>query len=294
MTGKIIKGIGGFYYVHIKGHGIYECRARGLFRKDNIKPLVGDNVDIEVISDDDMTGNVISINERHNSLIRPSVANVDRALVIFATKSPEPNYNLLDRFLVMMEHQGVDTVICFNKTDLTDERYIEELKSIYSPAGYRILYTSTETDDGIDDLKSILTDSTTVVAGPSGVGKSSIINAIQSNVKMETGDISKKLNRGRHTTRHSEIIPLDFGNASYIIDTPGFSAVDINGITKDDIGSLYPEIAAYSDKCRFFGCSHISEPDCEIKRQLSLNKISVIRYDNYVRLYNELGSGNSF
>ena len=285
MTGKIVKGIAGFYYVHIIGQGIYECKARGIFRKDNIKPLVGDNVDIDVISDEEMTGNITKIYDRDNSLIRPMVANVNQSLIIFAVKNPEPNYNLLDRFLVMMEYQNVPVTICFNKIDLSNADALREIVDIYKPAGYDIIFTSAKTGEGHEGLINVLSDRTTVVAGPSGAGKSSLINTLQSDITMETGEVSKKAGRGRHTTRHSEVIALDNG---YIIDTPGFSAIDIPDIAKEDIESCYPEIREAADKCYFAGCSHISEPDCEVKRRLNNGIISEIRYNNYVKLYNEV------
>ncbi|MCR4612264.1 MAG: ribosome small subunit-dependent GTPase A [Lachnospiraceae bacterium] len=287
MTGKIIKGIAGFYYVQIKGQGLYECKARGVFRKEGIKPLVGDIVDIEVISSEEMTGNVISVHDRTNTLIRPSVANVDQALIVFAAKNPKPNFNLLDRFLVMMEYQNLPVVICFNKTDLSSADYFDELEDVYSSAGYNLLFTSAKTGEGYKDLIGILDNKTTVVAGPSGVGKSSLINTLQSDVTMETGEISKKLGRGRHTTRHSEIIPIAGCNGN-IIDTPGFSAINVPNIEKEDIGRCYPEFREPSGKCYFTGCSHINEPDCEVKRLVDDGHISGVRYDNYVKIYEEL------
>lgn len=288
MTGRIIKGIAGFYYVHIKGQGIYECKAKGIFRKEGMKPLVGDKVDIEVLSEDDKEGNITNIYERKNSLIRPAVSNVDQALIIFSAKNPEPNFNLLDRFLVMMEYQDVPVVICFNKVDLCEDHYIEELEKIYKETGYSIINTSAMTKDGHDELISILSGKTSTVAGPSGAGKSSLINTLQSNILMETGEISKKLGRGRHTTRHSQLIALDIEEPSYIVDTPGFSTMDIPGFTKEDLSDCYPEFLRLSSKCRFAGCAHINEPDCEVKRCVEQGTISRIRYDNYLKLYEEL------
>ena len=285
MTGKIVKGIAGFYYVHIKGQGIYECKARGLFRKDGIKPLVGDNVEIELISEDDKTGNVIKILPRVNSLIRPEVANVEQAIIIFAAKKPDPNFNLLDRFLVMMEYQELPVTICFNKTDYCDDEYLKTFEDIYAGAGYKIILTSAKTLEGIEALLASLEGKTTVVAGPSGVGKSSLINTLQSGVTMETGEISKKAGRGRHTTRHSEIIALESG---YIIDTPGFSAIDVPDIHKEDVGDCYPEIEACYGKCYFTGCAHINEPNCEVKRLVEIGDISQVRYDNYVKFIEEI------
>lgn len=288
MAGRIIKGIAGFYYVHIKGQGIYECKAKGIFRKEGMKPLVGDKVDIEILSEEDKEGNITNIYERKNSLIRPAVSNVDQALIIFSAKNPKPNFNLLDRFLVMMEYQNVPVVICFNKVDLCEEDYIRELEDIYKETGYSIINTSAKTRDGHNELIEILSGKTSTVAGPSGAGKSSLINTLQSNILMETGEISKKLGRGRHTTRHCELIMLDIEEPSYIVDTPGFSTMDIPGFTKDDLKECYPEFLRVSSKCRFSGCAHINEPDCEVKSLVEEGKLSKIRYDNYVKLYEEL------
>ena len=209
MQGKIIKGIAGFYYVKAVGSGIYECKAKGIFRKEKIKPLVGDNVEIEVLSEEEKLGNVVDILPRKNELIRPAVANVDQALVIFAAREPKPNFSLLDRFLVIMERQEIPVVICFNKQDLADSGEADRMLEIYTSCGYRVLMTSAARKEGLDELKEILRGRTTTVAGPSGVGKSSLTNLLQQGVVMETGEISKKLGRGRHTTRHTQIIELE-------------------------------------------------------------------------------------
>ena len=208
MQGKIVKGISGFYYVHVVGTGIYECKAKGVFRNRKVKPLVGDNVEIVVLDEEKHLGNVEEILPRKNELIRPAVSNIDMALVIFAAAKPNPNFNLLDRFLCMMEYQKVPVTICFNKCDLVSEEEKENLQKIYAPAGYDILFTSVKTGENIDRLKALLAEKTTTVAGPSGVGKSSLINELQTDVRMQTGAISDKIGRGKHTTRHSEIFPL--------------------------------------------------------------------------------------
>jgi len=286
MQGKIVKGISGFYYVHVVGTGIYECKAKGAFRNQKIKPLVGDNVEIAIVDEEKRIGNVEEILPRTNELIRPAVSNIDMALVIFAAAKPEPNFNLLDRFLCMMEYQKVPVTICFNKCDLIDKTKRMELKSIYEPAGYPVLFTSAKTGENIENLKALLAGKTTTVAGPSGVGKSSLINTLQDGVEMETGQISTKIERGKHTTRHSEIIPL--GEQSYIMDTPGFSSMDVPGFEKEDLWTCYPEFVEYEPYCKFQGCSHISEPSCGVKDALEEGKISKIRYDNYVLLYEEL------
>lgn len=286
MQGKIVKGISGFYYVYVEGTGIYECKAKGAFRKQKMKPLVGDNAEIVPIDEEGRIGNVVEILERKNELIRPAVANVDMALVIFATKKPQPNFNLLDRFLCMMEYQKVPVTICFNKADMVSEQEKQELRAIYEPAGYNIIFTSAKEKQGIEELRSLLEGKTTTVAGPSGVGKSSLVNCLQDNIQMETGKISSKIDRGKHTTRHSEIIPICDG--TYIVDTPGFSSMDVPGFEKEDLWTCYPDFAEYEPYCRFQGCSHINEPDCGVKDALEQGKISRTRYDNYILLYEEL------
>lgn len=285
MQGKIVKGISGFYYVHVVGTGIYECKAKGVFRNRKVKPLVGDNVEIVVLDEEKRIGNVEEILPRKNELIRPAVSNIDMALVIFAAAKPDPNFNLLDRFLCMMEYQKVPVTICFNKCDLVSEEEKEKLQQIYAPAGYEILFTSVKTGENIDNLKALLADKTTTVAGPSGVGKSSLINELQTGVRMQTGAISDKIGRGKHTTRHSEIISI--GQDTYIMDTPGFSSMDLPGFEKEDLWTCYPEFVPYEPECRFIGCSHIGEPDCGVKNALADGKISQVRYDNYVMLYEE-------
>ena len=286
MQGKIVKGISGFYYVYVIGTGIYECKAKGAFRKQGIKPLVGDNVDNAVIDEEKRLGNVEKILPRKNALIRPAVANIDMALVIFAAAKPKPNCNLLDRFLCMMEFQNVPVTICFNKCDLVSEQEQEELRQIYEPAGYRILFVSAKTGENLTELKALLAGKTTSVAGPSGVGKSSLINELQSDIHMETGGISEKIERGKHTTRHSQIIPID--ETSFIMDTPGFSSMDVPGLEKEELWTCYPEFAPYEPACRFIGCSHINEPDCGVKQALEEGRISPVRYENYKLLYEEL------
>ena len=286
MQGKIVKGISGFYYVHVVGTGIYECKAKGVFRNRKVKPLVGDNVEIVVLDEEKHLGNVEEILPRKNELIRPAVSNIDMALVIFAAAKPDPNFNLLDRFLCMMEYQKVPVTICFNKCDLVSEEEKENLQKIYAPAGYDILFTSVKTGENIDRLKALLAEKTTTVAGPSGVGKSSLINELQTDVRMQTGAISDKIGRGKHTTRHSKIISI--GQDTYIMDTPGFSSMDLPGFEKEDLWTCYPEFVPYEPECRFIGCSHIGEPDCGVKNALAEGKISRVRYDNYVMLYDEM------
>lgn len=295
MQGKITKGIGGFYYVHADDGKIYECRAKGIFRKDKVKPLVGDNVEISILDEEKQTGNVDVLLPRKNSLIRPAAANVDQALVVFAVASPAPNLNLLDRFLISMEQQQIPVIICFNKTDLTDDSQIEELKRIYADCGCRLCFLSVAQNEGVEEIRRLLDGKTTIVAGPSGVGKSSLTNVLQSEIQMEVGEVSRKIDRGRHTTRHTELMVLprmehtdEGGAASYFLDTPGFSSLYLQDIAYEELRDYFPEFAAYEPYCRFQGCMHISEPDCAVKEALQEGKIHASRYENYTLLAEEL------
>lgn len=286
MQGKIIKGIAGFYYVHVAGSGIYECKAKGIFRKENKKPLVGDNVEIDVLDEKDMEGSLVCILPRKNELIRPAVANVDQALVVFAAAKPDPHLNLLDRFLVMMERKEIPAVLCFNKKDIAGDPRLVQLEDIYRNCGCRILFTSAQKKENIRQLREILEGKTTTVAGPSGVGKSSLINLLQSEIQMETGSISEKIERGRHTTRHSELITID--ENSYIMDTPGFSSLYTNDFEKEELKYCFPEFSPFEGQCRYNGCDHVHEPDCAVKEAVDRGEIHRARYDSYLEMYEEL------
>lgn len=286
MTGKIIKGIAGFYYVHVDGMGTYECRAKGIFRNEKIKPLVGDNVKMEVLDEKDMEGNILEILPRRSALVRPAVANVDQAMIIFAIVKPYPNFNLLDRFLIRMERQHLPTIICFNKQDIASNEEKETLRQSYETCGCHVLFVSALENEGLERIRELLEGKTTTVAGPSGVGKSSLINRLSPEANMETGEISAKIERGKHTTRHSEIIAL--GKETYIVDTPGFTSLDISEITKEELARYYPEFVQYEPYCKFSGCAHINEPSCGIKDAVAEGKISSVRYENYKMLYREL------
>lgn len=286
MTGKIIKGIGGFYYVVCENGITYECKAKGVFRNRKIKPLVGDNVEIEILDEEKNLGNIEDILPRFNWLNRPAVANVDQTVIIFAVSAPAPNFNLLDRFLINMEQHEVSTVICFNKVDLEGFRQSEDICRSYTKSGYEVLFISAESGYGIDVLEAVIKGKTTVFAGPSGVGKSSTLNSLFSDANVQTGGLSEKIQRGKHTTRHSELMFVD--DDTYIMDTPGFSSLYTEGIEAEDLKLYFPEIAAYTGTCKFNMCNHISEPGCLVKKAVSDGRISKMRYDDYVMIYNEL------
>ena len=286
MTGKIIKGIAGFYYVNDGENRVYQCRAKGIFRNRKIKPLVGDNVEFSILDEEAGEGNIDEILPRKNALVRPAAANVDQALVLFALTQPSPNLNLLDRFLVMMAMEEIPVVICFNKADLGDGAMEEEYKKIYDGAGYEVHFISARTDLGMDQVRELLRGRTTVLAGPSGVGKSSLTNRIQPEASMETGGISRKIERGKHTTRHSELFFVE--ESTYMMDTPGFSSLYIEDLEPEALKDFFPEFEAYEDECRFLGCVHIGERECGVKTAVQEHKIGQSRYDNYRLMYQEL------
>ena len=285
MQGKIVKGIAGFYYVNA-GNKTYECKAKGVFRKDNRKPLVGDDVRLKVLDEEKGLGNVEELLPRRSELIRPAVANVDQGMVIFAVTSPAPNLNLLDRFLIMMERQKLPCLICFNKTDLDRDGLLEGYVKAYEKSGHEVLAVSAKEGLGMNSLRERLQGKTTTVAGPSGVGKSSLINLLLGERTMETGSLSAKIDRGKHTTRHSELLRID--EDTYIFDTPGFSSLEIFDLEKEDLAAYYAEFEPFEKYCRFGGCSHVNEPVCGIRDAVKDGEIPRVRYENYCQLYEEL------
>lgn len=286
MQGKIIKGIAGFYYVYVEEAGkIYECKAKGIFRNKKIKPLVGDDVELDVVDNDNLKGNITNILPRVNELIRPAFANIDQAMVIFAVKQPDINYNLLDRFLLMMNYQDVPTVVVFNKVDLASDDEIASLKAIYDKCGCKLIWVSTYDDIGIDEVNESLAGKTTVLAGPSGVGKSSLTNLILPMEVNATGEVSR-IGRGRHTTRHSEIFNVK--QETYIADTPGFTSLNLPDIDKEDLRFYFEEFREHEGNCRYNGCVHVNEPDCSVKKALVDGQISKRRYQSYIEIFEEL------
>jgi len=282
-SGIIIKGIGGFYYVSSEDGGIVECKARGIFRKNGLTPLTGDRVHFSLTDRAQQKGSIDRIMERTSVLVRPAVANVDQMVAVIAVKSPEPDMMLLDKLLVTVEKKKIRAVVCINKTDLGNENFSSELYKTYTAAGYDVVKTNINETEGFDELKSLLRNHISVFAGQSGVGKSTLLNRVMNTMVMKTGELSGKLDRGKHTTRHAELIELTGGG--YIVDTPGFSSFELAGIGYQELAQLYPEFGEYIMCCRFSGCSHISEPHCAVKKALEDGRIDGGRYRRYVELY---------
>jgi len=286
VTGKIIKGIAGFYYVHTEDSFVYECKAKGIFRNQKIKPLVGDNVELEILDEEKRLASIVDILPRKSELIRPAVANADQALVVFAAKDPEPNWSLLDRFLILMAKQNLPVIICFNKTDLISDEECQKIENGYRNSGYEIRFLSAKRKQGLEEIAALLDHKTTVLAGPSGVGKSTLVNLLQPGVIMETGSVSEKIRRGKHTTRHSEFIWIK--EDTYILDTPGFSSLELEDIEAEELKNYFPEFHPHEGKCRFRGCVHENEPDCAVKAAGKAGLVSKQRYLSYLQLYKNL------
>ncbi|AKL95530.1 ribosome biogenesis GTpase RsgA [Clostridium aceticum] len=289
--GRLIKGIGGFYYVDVDGE-TYECKARGIFRQMKITPLVGDYVEISITDEQKKLGVMEKIMERSTELIRPTVANVNQAIIVFAVTQPEPNIMLLDRFLVLAESEELEVVICFNKVDLLAEEDYLPIVDRYRAIGYKVLLTSVKRDVGIADLKEVLIGNTSVFAGPSGVGKSTLLNKVHPELQLKTGEISVKTARGKHTTRHAELIAIE--KNSWVVDTPGFSALSLDFMEAEDLALYFPEFNEYREECKFSSCQHIDEPKCGIKNALQKNLIAEERHNSYQQFLQEIKSNRRF
>lgn len=281
MEGIIIKGIGGFYYIKTE-EGIVECKARGKFRYNSLKPMVGDRVTIKV---EKGKGVIEEIHERSSELIRPTVANVTQAFVVFAIKNPDINLDLLNRFLTLCEYNDIHAVVCLNKEDLCTEEEKEELKSIINDIGYEVLFINAKEGKGFDDLKERLENNITVLCGPSGAGKSTLLNSFIDREHMETGSVSEKIGRGKHTTRHSELIDVDNG---YLVDTPGFTTLDVTFIDRESLKYCFPEFNDYNNLCKFNGCNHYKEPKCAVKEAVEEGKINKLRYEFYIKTLEDI------
>lgn len=282
MKGIIIKGIGGFYYIKTDS-GIVECKARGKFRHNELKPMVGDKVEIKIEKD---KGVIEKILDRTSELIRPTVANVTQAFVVFAVKNPDINYDLLNRFLVLCEHNNINAIVCLNKVDLCTEEEKEQIKKRINDIGYEVLFIRAKQGIGVEQLKERLRNNVTVLCGPSGAGKSTLLNYLSGiEERMQTGEVSEKIGRGKHTTRHSELIEVKEG---FLVDTPGFSTLEIDFIEKDDLKFSFPEFEEYNNLCKFTGCNHYKEPNCAVKQAVEDGKINIYRYEFYTKTLEEI------
>ncbi|CEN79851.1 ribosome small subunit-dependent GTPase A [Paraclostridium sordellii] len=289
LEGIIIKGIGGFYYIDTD-KGVYECRARGIFRKDKITPLVGDHVKMSIVDEENKKGVLEEIEKRYTELVRPPIANVNKAIIVFAIKNPNPNLSLLDRFIVLAERECLETVIVLTKSDLATDEELEKLKNIYEVSGYKVIPVSNNKELNIDKVKEELKGNIVVFAGPSGVGKSTLLNNIDSKFQLQTGEVSDKIKRGKHTTRHAELLKLECGGM--VADTPGFSSLTLDDIEENELKDYFIEFENFSDECKFGGrCMHENEPSCGVKNAVKENKISKERYESYLQLLNEKRQG---
>lgn len=284
MRGRIVKGIGGFYYVYSnESDSLYQCRARGIFKKDGIVPMVGDWVDMEVLDDGD--GVINKIHKRRNEFIRPAISNVDQLLVVMAFCNPEPNLRIIDRLLVMAEKSQTQGMIVMNKLDLSTKEERERISGIYKGL-YPIFYVNGLTGEGLESLSKALAENSTALAGPSGVGKSTLLNDLKPQAQAEVGSLSRKTSRGKHTTRHVEIFEL--GPGTFLFDTPGFTSFDIMEADLDQLQFYYPEMAPFIGKCRFDNCKHLDEPGCAVQEAAAEGTIKVSRYDSYKEQMKEI------
>lgn len=274
-----MKGIGGFYYVKTES-GVYECKARGIFRKDSFSPLPGDKVSISIEDEGNKLGNIEEILPRESRLIRPAVANVNQVVIVVSIRSPQPDFILLDKLLITFEQKGINAVICINKIDLDENKKYKTVIEAYQKAMYKVIAVCSVAEIGFDELESALKDKTTVFAGQSGVGKSTILNRVLDSYVMETGKVSDKIERGKHTTRHAEIIELKSGG--FVVDTPGFSSFELSDVEANELQNFYPEFREYYGSCKFTGCMHISEPSCGVKDALERGVFDRGRYERYV------------
>lgn len=289
VQGTIIKGIAGFYYVKA-GQTIYECKARGKFRNKSIVPAIGDNVLISIKEEENSTdrfleGTIEEIKERKNSLIRPAVANVDQAMVVFSVTYPEIHLDLLDRFLIHIEKEDIKPYILLNKIDEGQPETYDYIVERYTKVGYEVICLSAKKAIHTERLMPLLKDKTTVFAGPSGVGKSTLLNTI-ANFSLETGNVSDKIKRGKHTTRHVELLALKDGG--FVLDTPGFTSLQLEGIDPDELQDYFPELRKYKGACKFRGCTHLHEPGCKVQEALEQGELIKERYDTYKNYYNQL------
>ncbi|HZJ82903.1 MAG TPA: ribosome small subunit-dependent GTPase A [Clostridia bacterium] len=278
--GLITKGVGGFYDVLVNEE-LIRCRARGIFRKDNITPMVGDRVKVSM---EDKS--IVEILPRKNQLLRPVVANIDLLGVVIAPSHPAPDFYLADRLIVNAENNGIQVFIIINKIDLGEDGIIDEIIHTYAPTQYPIIALSCKKQSGFDDLHKLIKGKIITFAGQSGVGKSSIINVLSPGENLEIGDLSLRISRGKHTTRHTSLLTLPSGGM--LVDTPGFSTMNMDELMPENLQYMYPDFSDYIGKCRFKGCIHDQEPGCKVKEMVSNDLLSGDRYKRYIKLLNEL------
>lgn len=274
------------YYVKSYGK-IYKSKARGVFREQKIKPLVGDKVEIQILNENEAY--IEKVFERSSEIIRPPVANINQIILVQSLVSPKINYNIFDKYLVMLEHLNIPVIIVINKVDLIDEKLIAKFLEIYKKTNYRVITASSFLEHGLDDIKKELEGKISVLAGPSGVGKSSLLNAISPQIEVKTGSISYKTERGKHTTRHTELFSLN--DDTFILDTPGFTSLNLDFINDYmEVEKYFPEFIEYKKGCKFQNCQHINEPLCNVKDAVKNSLLSKRRYDNYVSIREEIMS----
>jgi len=287
MKGKIIRAISGFYYIQSSAD-VWTCKAKGVFRNLGVKPMVGDDVEFEPVFPERLEGNLEKVLARKNVLIRPSVSNIDQAMIVFAIREPDPNFNLMDRFLIYMGMQDIPTLIYLNKMDLDRDSKGQFYKSTYEKAGYRVIAGKCGSEETLQEILGALRGKTTVLAGPSGVGKSSLTNLLYSEAGMEVGELSEKIKRGKQTTRHTELFTVE--ENTYILDTPGFTSLYVQFVPSEDLRYYFDEFREAENKCKFKGCSHVNESEniCMVKKEVAEGTISRMRYENYCQIYKEV------
>lgn len=287
MKGKIIRAISGFYYIQSFAN-VWTCKAKGVFRNLGVKPMVGDDVEFEPVFPERLEGNLEKVLARKNVLIRPCVSNIDQAMIVFAVREPDPNFNLMDRFLIYMGMQDIPTVIYLNKMDLDKDSKGQFYKTTYEKAGYRVIAGNCGNEETLNEILEALRGKTTVLAGPSGVGKSSLTNLLYSEAGMEIGELSEKIKRGKQTTRHTELFTVE--ENTYILDTPGFTSLYVQGVPSEDLRYYFDEFREAEKKCKFNGCSHVNESEniCMVKKEVTEGNISRMRYENYCQIYKEV------
>lgn len=285
--GRIIKALSGFYYVE-SDRKVYACKGRGVFRNQNISPLVGDFVIFDKTNDEE--GYIIEIAPRKNELKRPPIANIDQAVIVSSVVQPAFSSLLLDRFLVIVEAKNIKPMIVITKKDLATTKEIDEMNEIkkhYEKIGYPVMFLSLESTEGLEPIKAFFTDNITVLMGQSGVGKSTLLNSINPTFMIKTGEISMSLGRGKHTTRHVELLEI---NGGYVADTPGFSALDFTGIEAEDLSTYFIEMKERKEACKFRRCLHDKEPNCAIKLAVDNGEIEAFRYEHYLQFLQEIMS----